>query len=252
MNPTSCAPCDPSIRAPAEVNQLGVLKIWFIHNYSLRHRLSEFVQPRSRKMLGNLLANILERFKVSAVTATNDSTKTQDRTQIPLRMGDHEAGRLPGRRLPRRVDLRLQEFLRQGQPEGFLHHPQDRLRDLLDLPHEMTTALDKITVGDSLILNKGGWYCGRSVVTVTKTTPTQIHVGALRFRRSNGRRVGDSDWRSPSIQVPIDGEIQEVMDENEKAMLCRELDEMKWYTLTLETLRSIKAVILSNETPAQS
>lgn len=106
----------------------------------------------------------------------------------------------------------------------------------------MRTALDNVKEGDRLILNKGGWHFGRSVVEVTKTTKDQIHVGGLRFRRKNGRRVGDSDWRSPSIQVPIDGEIQEVMDDNERESLVSELNLFKWATLPLVSLRQIKAI----------
>ena len=56
-------------------------------------------------------------------------------------------------------------------------------------------TFDDIEVGDEVIMShRGGWHSQLSLAIVTRLTPTQIIIGGgMRFRRKDGREVGQGD-----------------------------------------------------------
>lgn len=67
--------------------------------------------------------------------------------------------------------------------------------------------LNSVKEGDILI-ETSRFYT--DVVTVEKTTPTQIVVGGRRYRKNNGTLIGGDAFMLSSVHIPKDGEIERV------------------------------------------
>lgn len=71
---------------------------------------------------------------------------------------------------------------------------------------EYKSSLADVVKGDkvAMLVNYGtGMFDGYALVDVTHTTPTQIHIGHKKFRRS-GRQIGGNSWESKNIYAPLE------------------------------------------------
>lgn len=50
---------------------------------------------------------------------------------------------------------------------------------------------DNVKLGDLVKYNTGGWYNRIVIGKVTKVTPTHFCVGTDRFRKSDGKKIGE-------------------------------------------------------------
>jgi hypothetical protein len=69
--------------------------------------------------------------------------------------------------------------------------------------------LEYVKAGDTLIWH--GRHSGDSrIVTVDRTTKTQIIFAGNKFRRSDGGLIGGSTWNCSCVNTPRPGEIEKV------------------------------------------
>lgn len=60
--------------------------------------------------------------------------------------------------------------------------------------------LSSIKEGDTVAV--GGSFYGYGLAVVDRVTPTQLVIGASRYRRKDGYRRGDSSWDTAHIERP--------------------------------------------------
>ena len=60
--------------------------------------------------------------------------------------------------------------------------------------------LTTIQAGDEVVITT--WDRYPQVATVTRTTATQVIVGASKYRRSDGREIGGHPWHPGTLCVP--------------------------------------------------
>lgn len=56
---------------------------------------------------------------------------------------------------------------------------------------ERHNNFDNVKLGDLVKYNTGGWYNRIAIGKVTNVTPTQFCVGTDRFRKSDGKKIGE-------------------------------------------------------------
>jgi hypothetical protein len=105
-----------------------------------------------------------------------------------------------------------------------------------------------IGVGDKVIINRSGWYSRRAIATVTKVTKTQIMTDQSpsdRWRRTDGRRVGDTGYNNPWLTCPKSPEeLLEVERENYKADLLLKFRTVpNWSKYDLDTLDRVATLL---------
>lgn len=98
--------------------------------------------------------------------------------------------------------------------------------------------LGGLKVGDEVALVGSGVYGKTTIVTIDRTTPTQIIIGNSIFRRNDGRRRGGGSWDSSSIKQPTEEQREKAYREYAMSTLDT---YVRVYTefLTNDELRSI-------------
>lgn len=87
-----------------------------------------------------------------------------------------------------------------------------------------TSNLNTIHTGEQVILHL---YGTRTVVTVERTTKTQIIVGNdRRFRRSDGVPLGGRRYEGPWISPATDAAVTNLRKENARRVLVRSLNRI--------------------------
>ncbi len=72
--------------------------------------------------------------------------------------------------------------------------------------------LENVQAGDTLIWH-GRYGRDRRLVTVKRTTKTQVVIFDGKFRKSDGQHVGRTRWGSLNVTIPEPGEIEEVRNQ---------------------------------------
>lgn len=112
----------------------------------------------------------------------------------------------------------------------------------------MSKSLENVQPGDRLICNHGGSSRTRSIITVGRTTKTQVlttHGG--RYRKSTGYTVGSDIYSANQLTIPEEGEIDQVIDEQIHRRLVSRIhgacgiNELKEFSL--DKLRVIAAAL---------
>lgn len=85
-----------------------------------------------------------------------------------------------------------------------------------------TEWLASLKPGDKVAICTG--YYGCRVDAVSRVTNTQIVVGASRFRKVNGRRVGDTGMMTASIDPVDDPRVVEMLDRARRGTLRDEVE----------------------------
>lgn len=88
------------------------------------------------------------------------------------------------------------------------------------MPEDNNNWLQNLQPGDSVIVSPGATYTPDYLVTVTRTTQTQIHVGHSKFRRMDGRQMREH-----------------------KARLLNKFRETRWGRLPLSVLEEIERIV---------
>jgi hypothetical protein len=107
---------------------------------------------------------------------------------------------------------------------------------------ELTSWLDGLKAGDEVAVCHTGsfqaWYDFRRV---EKRTPTQITVGATRYRVKDGRECGDC-YRSHLEEATPELKQQEA-EKKKQQHLAVKLEAVRWRNLPLSTLQAVDAVM---------
>lgn len=112
------------------------------------------------------------------------------------------------------------------------------------------TNFDNVQVGDLVKYYSGGWF-GRTVVgKVTKVTPSQFCVGNDRFRKSDGKQIGEN-YRYCEPATAED--LQRQQAQQYKSRLQNHI--INWFQdsnntsrLTVAQLEAIQAIINQTDT----
>lgn len=97
--------------------------------------------------------------------------------------------------------------------------------------------MQDLKAGDTVIYD-GGYYHSDTVETVERTTNTQIIVRGNRYRKTDGRMVGDSGFDVRSIHIPRDGEIEKIRQNETIQKAFRTMQECRSmeYEMAVEIL----------------
>ncbi len=104
------------------------------------------------------------------------------------------------------------------------------------------TSLKDLQAGDVVILDHGRYNLPRPV-KIDRVTSTQIVIGAERFRREQGNKIGDTDWHRASIHIPSDGEVEKCVQNLKRQRLASKLRETEWHEFPLATLEAVTAEV---------
>lgn len=98
----------------------------------------------------------------------------------------------------------------------------------------------ELKAGDEAVV-RSGHYSEGQIVKVARVTATQVIINDnLRFRKDNGRKVGESDvWHRTYLEELTD----EVRGRIRHASLASALGRIKWEALSLEVLEAVVAAI---------
>lgn len=94
--------------------------------------------------------------------------------------------------------------------------------------------LSSVKAGDSLIFRSR--YCPEGVVvSVSRTTKTQVVCGSRRFRRSDGYLVGsDGAWVWERVSIPQEGELGSVRQRAEVRVVFDQMSKLSVSDVTYE------------------
>jgi hypothetical protein len=95
-------------------------------------------------------------------------------------------------------------------------------------------SLENVQSGDTLICHSN-YGRSRRIVTVERTTKTQIVSGGGKFRKSNGGYVGADRWAACNVTVPKPNELEEVRDLQLHTKLVNQIND----TCQLHLLRDM-------------
>lgn len=102
--------------------------------------------------------------------------------------------------------------------------------------------LSSVKAGDSLIFRSR--YCPEGVVvSVSRTTKTQVVCGNRRYRRSDGRLVGSvGAWVWMCVSIPQEGELETVRQRAEVRVVLDRMLKLSVSDVTYEQAQKIKEV----------
>jgi hypothetical protein len=95
-----------------------------------------------------------------------------------------------------------------------------------------------LKAGDRAAVSRGYGYSSYELVKVDRVTHTQVIVGGSRFRRDNGRRIGDR-WESIYL-VPISDQITLAIAQRR---LNDRISPFRWTKLNLEQIQQIDKIL---------
>lgn len=102
--------------------------------------------------------------------------------------------------------------------------------------------LDSLKVGDEVAILYGGWGGNNYwFLPIGHATPTQIHVNGNKYRRSDGRRMGERYGSSIEPATPeLKAEVEAAQLHNQRA---NRLSDIRWKQQSSETLAAICAIL---------
>lgn len=113
--------------------------------------------------------------------------------------------------------------------------------------------LNNLKPGDQVICRSTSIGSMDVVRTVSRVTATQIIVGSERYRKVNGRRVGDSSgWHSSWLKEATPEQVERIAHQKRHLELGRRLQDMRWTKLSLPLLEAVVAVLDEHEKESEA
>lgn len=78
-----------------------------------------------------------------------------------------------------------------------------------------------------------------AVVKVERTTNNYIVIGHSKYRKSNGRLVGDNVWRQEYIRIATPDDVQRIRKKHQHDRLVKLVSNIPFQSLTNDQLQSI-------------
>lgn len=73
-----------------------------------------------------------------------------------------------------------------------------------------TDWLAQVKVGDTVVIDSGYGIRELTLGVVTSSTPTQIRINTTKYRRADGRMMGDQGWRSYYLREPTNDRLYKI------------------------------------------
>jgi len=100
--------------------------------------------------------------------------------------------------------------------------------------------LNELNAGDTVIVESEFGHTHKRLEKVDKVTATQIVIGGLRFRKSDGGCMGeDRSWQRTQLKEPRPGPVRELC----KREIVDGITDPELLLLTLEQLQCIRVMI---------
>lgn len=106
--------------------------------------------------------------------------------------------------------------------------------------------LNELTAGDEVIV-VSAYANTETIERVTRTTNTQIIVGNRRFRKKDGRLVGQTGYRATRLREPTPDSLRAVRDELQRRRLVLRLSQVNWNQIDTDTLAAVAALLPGSE-----
>lgn len=103
--------------------------------------------------------------------------------------------------------------------------------------------LSTLKPGDKVIRRGTGIGSMDEVVTVGRVTATQVIVGSEKYRKVNGRRIGDSGWNSHWLKEATPKLLESIAYQKRHLALSRRLQDTRWAKLPLPLLEAVATVL---------
>lgn len=101
---------------------------------------------------------------------------------------------------------------------------------------------ENLKVGD-LVVVRGSLIVGDELRRVERLTKTQIVVGNRRYRKKDGRLVGEGMWFYGFIKPATEKDIERINEAKQKDELLTFIRKVAWCNLPLESLETICDVV---------
>jgi hypothetical protein len=103
-----------------------------------------------------------------------------------------------------------------------------------------TEWISTLAVGSPVVIERGYGRSFLSVDKVTRVTPTQVVIGSTKFRKSDGKAVGQDDsYFTLRLVEPTPERLKTVR----RNTLAEKLARAKWGNLPLEVLEAVEALV---------
>lgn len=102
--------------------------------------------------------------------------------------------------------------------------------------------LENLKVGDFVVVS-GSLIIGDELRRVERLTKTQIVVGNRRYRKKDGRLVGEGNWYYGFIKPATEKDIERINRIKRKDELLTFIRRVAWCNLSLESLETICDVV---------
>lgn len=104
----------------------------------------------------------------------------------------------------------------------------------------MSEWLSALKPGDEVSISRGYGYRSHEIARVDRMTATQFVVGTERFRRDDGRLVGNGDRY---YMVRLEQVTDRIREEIERKELCGLIERGALKKLSLDDLRTVAGII---------
>lgn len=104
--------------------------------------------------------------------------------------------------------------------------------------------LNTLKPGDKVIRRGTGIGSMDEVVTVDRVTAAQIIIGSEKYRKANGRRMGDSGrWYTTWLKEATPKLLESIAYQKRHLALSRRLQDTRWAKLPLPLLEAVATVL---------
>lgn len=105
--------------------------------------------------------------------------------------------------------------------------------------------------GDEVyVCQGGGWSRHMELRTVERVTETQVIVAGTKYRRRDGRVVGDTRWSSRYLVEPTPELRADISEERRRQELLARIRDVTWRDIETDVLARIIAVLEASQTAA--
>ena len=101
---------------------------------------------------------------------------------------------------------------------------------------------ENLKVGD-LVVVRGNIIAGEELSKIERVTNSQIVISNRRYRKKDGRLVGEGNWHYGFIKPATEKDIERINEAKQKDELLTFIRRVAWCNLSLESLETICDVV---------
>lgn len=104
----------------------------------------------------------------------------------------------------------------------------------------MNDWLKNLKVGDTVIASGRNF---NRICTIDRLTKTQIVVGNLKYRISDGGLVGAGNWNYGSLHEPTEEFINNIKNTQKRNILINNIKNIDWYSYDNDKLDAVLKIV---------